>query len=46
MNRPAAQQIGVVLGDARYYASKRLRDVAETTARFYEHWTTPRTANT
>lgn len=26
--------------------SKRLRDVAETTARFYEHWTTPRTANT
>ena len=32
------QQIGVVLGDARYYGSKRLRDVAETTARFYEHW--------
>lgn len=32
------QQIGVVLGDARYYGSKRLRDVVETTARFYEHW--------
>ena len=32
------QQIGVVLCDARYYASKRLRDVAERTARFYEHW--------
>ena len=32
------QQIGVVLGDARYYGSKRLRDVAETTARVYEHW--------
>lgn len=28
----------MVLGDARYYGSKRLRDVAETTARFYEHW--------
>ena len=32
------QQIDVVPGDARYYGSKRLRDVAETTARFYEHW--------
>lgn len=32
------QELGVVLGDARYYASKRLRDVAQTTARFYEHW--------
>lgn len=32
------QELGVVLGDARYYASKRLHDVAQTTARFYEHW--------
>ena len=32
------QQLGIVLGDARYYGSKRLRDVAAVTARFYEHW--------
>ena len=32
------QQLGVVLGDARYYGSKSLRDVAAVTARFYECW--------
>lgn len=38
-NEPACRrQLGIVLGDARYYASRRLRDVAAVTARFYDDW--------